>query len=104
MESYDRLSLEYVVVDVTVDGEPVTDPIYMAIKPEGNRPVIGDFLLVNTVEEISAMLLTKMSTEAPDPGSDAEIELGGAGVYDVWVRVISDPELPVLQAGSITVN
>lgn len=98
----DRLSREFVVVDITVSGEAPTDPISMAILSGETRPQadLSDFQLAD-VNGAQASLLIAMSTDAADTTEDKT--LGGEGDYGVWI-LVDGVEQIVRRVGTLTVE
>lgn len=98
----DRLSREYVVVDITVSGEAPTDPVSMAILSGATRPAndLSDFIQAD-VDGPTARLLIAMSNDASDTNEDKI--LAGEGDYGVWI-LVDGVEQIVRRVGTLTVE
>ncbi|MGZ4659829.1 MAG: hypothetical protein ACXVYB_00960 [Arthrobacter sp.] len=79
--AYPRESVEFMPVQVTLDGAAVTTDVSFAIVPDGHRPVT----------------FTPATILLGVPG----VMLGGlaAGTYRVYARIASGPETPVIDCG-----
>lgn len=94
------LSLELVPVRVEPKGtneqDPSTGVAYMAVVPEGTRPVTGDWKPAEWDRDHwpphAQILVGPMGAVAP-----------AVGQYDVWVKFGVGTESPVLPAGSLEV-
>lgn len=87
-----RSSVEYVHVDVVGSGTLTALPVSMAILPEGQDPVSGDWKTAAWVGDTAQVLV----------GPSQVLDLA-KGTYMVWVKVTSTPEIPVLQAGRMQI-
>ncbi len=91
------LSLVYVHVpvrDVLFDTDPTGDTVAMAFPTVGTAPASNDWN--------SAAWNTDATTTPPTYFARCLVGPAGtvtltAGVYDVWVRLTDDPEVPVLR-------
>lgn len=86
VNSYERESTEFQAVTITVDGTPVTSGVTFCVAPDGTRP--ATFTAPTTVAGKIGVLITGYQP----------------GVYRVWAKVTSNPEIPVLNCGYITIT
>jgi hypothetical protein len=84
--TYPRETVEFQAVTVTVNGQVVTDDVEFSITERDVRPTVWDVAVVNG-SEIGFMV------EGFDPG-----------VWKVWARVTSAPEVPVVDCGFFIVT
>ena len=90
------LSVEYVHVPITsnLDTGDLNDlTVQLAIVPDGQEPVTGDWKTGTWIGNHAAVLV----------GPGATITLTD-GTYDVWVKITATPEVPVLLSGSIHIT
>ena len=80
-----RESVEFVVVAMTVDGEPVT-PNGISVCAPGVRPVLWETPI--TLEGKAGFLTGEYSP----------------ATYNVYARADDDPETPVVRAGTLTIT
>ena len=86
MTTFERESVEFLPVTITVDGVVATSNVTFCLTPEGVRPVT-------------------FATPASVAGKTGIMVSGLApGVYRVWAKVTSTPEIPVLNCGYITIS
>jgi hypothetical protein len=86
MTSYERETIEFQAVTVTVDGVAVTDGVTFCIAPQSERPA----------------LFTAPATLAGNIGvMIQDLQPGG---YRIWARVESNPEQPVINCGYISIT
>lgn len=81
MNRYPRESVEFQPVEVTLDGEPITDGIEVSITTGTARPTVWQDAI--TVDDKTGFM----------------VEGFAVGRYKVWVRVTSTPETPVIECG-----
>lgn len=94
-------SLEYLAIKVTAnkDGsvyDPTDDDVKIALPVINEDPITGDWKSANwqTIDsEHFARLLI-------GPAGDITLERGD---YDILVKIIDDPEIPVLRAGRLSI-
>lgn len=96
------LSTEYVrvAVEVTKDGllyNPTLDSVQMAFTASGIAPVSGDWK-VGSWEVAGTTYWARCLV-----GPSGAVSLS-AGIYDVWVKIMDAPEIPVRKAGSVTIT
>lgn len=84
--SYQRESVEFLPVTVTVDGTPVTTGIEFCVTDRNARPVT--WVAPYVLGDESGILI-----------SDYEV-----GTYIVWARVTDSPEVVVLVCGQFSVS
>ena len=85
MSSYERESIEFQPVTVTVDGDVVADGVTFAITPNGTRPLV--YAAPTTVDGKIGVMIQGLTP----------------GLYSVWAKVASTPETVVMKCGTITV-
>ena len=86
MTSYERESIEFLPVTVTVDGQPVTAGVTFCIAPQSARPT--EFAAPVTLGGKIGVMIQGLT-----PGG-----------YRIWAKVTSNPETPVINCGYITVT
>lgn len=86
MNQYPRETLEFQPVTVTVDGVAVTANVEHCVTPNGVRP--ATWIAPVTVSGKQGVMVQALTP----------------GFYDVWVRVTSSPEVPVLLAGQFQIT
>ena len=82
---YPRETVEFIAIAVEVDGNPVVDFQY-AVTLDGVRPA--------TWSTPTTLGIRKGFLLSASP----------VGLYTVWVRYTSNPEIPVLEAGQFRVS
>lgn len=86
MNVYERETVEFIPVTVTINGDTVTEAVEFAVTVAVDRPT--DWAApVELDGRIGVM------TDHQDPGS-----------YTVWARVTDSPEVPVIRCGSYRVT
>lgn len=87
MLTISSLSTEYVKIPI-VDGPAnlTTLTVQMAIVPQGQDPVSGDWKSASWVGTSAAVLI----------GPATSLPLSKGVTYGVWVKITSSPEIPVL--------
>lgn len=93
-QSIDRDSVEYVKVPVTApaDISITSQPVSIAVVDVAARPAPGDWKTASWDGNTAKTLI--------GPG----VLPLSPGTYKVWVKVTDSPEVPVLVAGTITVQ
>jgi hypothetical protein len=86
VNSYERESVEFQPVTITVDGTAVTTGVTFCLAPDGVRPVT--FAAPATVAGKIGVLVTGLTP----------------GAYRVWAKIASNPETPILNCGYITIT
>ena len=86
MNSYERESIEFQPVIVTVDGAVVTSGFTVAIVPNGARPT-------TYVAPITLAGKTGVMIQGLTPG-----------LYGVWAKVASTPETVVIKCGTVIIT
>jgi hypothetical protein len=84
--SYERESIDFQPVTITVDGAAVTTGVQVALTPNGTRPTVWDNP-VTVAGKIGVMV------QGLTPG-----------LYTIWAKVTSAPETPVLNCGYVNVT
>lgn len=86
------ISVEYLKVPITGPSsvDLVELSVELAIVPDGQSPTSGDWKEGVWIGSSAAVLI--------GPGATIPLE---RGTYDVYVRITSDQEVPVLLSGSI---
>jgi hypothetical protein len=89
------ISVEYVRVAVTVPaGVDLSElDVELAVVNDGQVPDTGDWRAGTWIGTSAAVLI--------GPGTDLALD---QGTYDVYVKIISSPEVPVLPSGSIHIT
>lgn len=78
-------SIEFLPVDVLVDGAVTSDIVKVSVVTAGSRP--GTWVVTTTLDGKNGTIISGL---AP-------------GIYDVWIQVSDDPETPVILAGSFRI-
>jgi len=86
MTSYERETVEFQPVTVTVNGQPVTTGVTFCIAPQAERPVTY--------------------TPPVTLGGSIGVMIQGLtpGGYRIWAKVDSNPEQPVINCGFISIT
>ena len=83
---YERESIEFQPITVTVDGAPVTTGVTFSIAPNGERP-------------------DTYTAPAAVAGKVGVIVQGlQPGIYNIWAKVASTPETVVINCGRIAIT
>lgn len=98
-------STEYVRVQIQATNagaavDPTSDGVLMAFVTEGTTPASGDFKTASW--EIDTTTTPTSDYARALVGAGGVITLA-AGVYDVWITVSDNPEVPVKKAGPVRV-
>lgn len=99
------LSLESVKVPVAVrlSGaliNPTSDVVAMAFPAESVDPVTGDWQAAEWETDSSTVPVTYLAKCLVGPGGTIALSVG---LYDVWVRVTDNPEVPARRAGNLEI-
>jgi len=86
MNIYERESIEFQPVTVTVNGAPGTSGLTVAIPPNSTRPLA--YGAPTTVDRKIGVMVQGLAH----------------GLYDVWAQVASTPETVVMNCGYISVR
>ena len=86
MTTYERESIEFQPVTVTVDGVAVTDGVTFCIAPPSERPT--RFTPPTTLGGKIGVMVQGLT-----PGG-----------YRIWARILSNPEQPIINCGYISVT
>ena len=86
MSGYPRETVEFQPVTVTIDGTPVTTGVTFAVVPAGTRPIT--FVTPTTLAGKIGVMITGMTV----------------GNWNVWAKVTSSPETPVIDCGTISIT
>lgn len=87
MLTISNLSVEYVKVPIDDGPANLTElDVDMAIVPQGQDPVSGDWKSASWVGTSAAVLI----------GPATSLPLSKGVTYGVWVKITSSPEIPVL--------
>lgn len=84
--TYPRETVEFQPITVTVDGVEVLTGVTVAVVASGVRPVT--YTAPTTLAGKIGVMVTGMAL----------------GIYDVWAKVASSPETPVIYCGSFRVT
>jgi hypothetical protein len=86
MNTYERETVDFQPVNVTVGGAPVTAGVEVCVVPEDQRPAAFIPAVVR--------------------GATIGVSIAGMspGTYDVYTRVSAGPDVPVIKCGSFIVR
>jgi hypothetical protein len=87
MPTYPRETTEFVHIVVTVDGEAVTNGVSFSLVPKTT---------------VKPRPLTWTPATILDGKTGFMLTPGAAGDIQVWARVTSNPEVPVIDAGVVS--
>jgi hypothetical protein len=101
-------STEYVLVAVSAreNGaliDPTSDTVQMAFPVHGVAPVSGDFKSASWETDATVTPAVHYARCLVGPGVGAAVALT-VGDYEVWVRIVDTPEVPVRRAGRLHVG
>ena len=101
------LSIEYVHVSIAatvggVDLDPTGDIVALAFVTQGATPAPGDFVAGSWIQDPSTVPTTHFARALVGPISPAVVMLA-PGLYDVYVKVTDNPEVPCKKAGPLRV-
>lgn len=88
MNRYERESIEFQPITVTVDGVAVTTGVTFAITPNGTRPATYTYTAPATVAGKTGVMVQGLQP----------------GAYNIWAKVASTPETVVINCGSIYIT
>ena len=80
-----RESIEFVETKVTLNGVTITTGVTIAVITEGTRPTV----------------YVTPTTLAGKIGHLTEVT-ATVGIFDVWAKIVSSPETPVVYLGRLT--
>lgn len=83
---YPKETVEYVTVNVTIDGVKTTAGVQLSVVPNGERP--GAWADAVVVDGDVAYLIDGMDV----------------GVYAIWGRVDTGVEMPVIECGTFRID
>jgi hypothetical protein len=97
-----HLSLEYVKIPVAavINGvayDPHADVIKVAFTARGVDPVVGDWIAGSWESDGAGGWQARVLV---GPSGDTQL---AAGIWDVWLKVIDSPEVPVRKVGVVEV-
>jgi hypothetical protein len=84
--SYPRETVEFQPVTVTVDGTPVITGVTFALPANRERPTT--WIAPTTLGGKIGVMLTGLTP----------------GLYDIYAKVVSSPETPVIACGSVSIT
>ena len=84
--SYPRETVEFAPITITVDGTPVTTGITVALVANGTRP--SEWVTPTTLAGKIGVMLTGLTP----------------GLYNIWAKVTSSPETPVIDCGIVSIT
>ena len=84
--SYPRETIEFQPITITVDGAPVTTGVTVAIAANGTRP--SEWVTPTTLAGKIGVMLTGLTP----------------GLYNIWAKIASSPETPVIDCGFVTIT
>ncbi|MGC5012532.1 hypothetical protein ACLQ2R_17350 [Streptosporangium sp. DT93] len=88
-------SKEYLKAPIAGSADLGSLPPEMALLPVGQDPISGDWLSAQWIVEggqLKAMILI---------GPDTALPLTKGLLYQVWVRITAEPEIPLLKPGTV---
>jgi hypothetical protein len=88
----DRLTTEYVSTTVTSPDNPTARVVEFAFVADNTRPTAPDWIAGSWVG-VNSPYVAKVLIDQLDPGR-----------YDVWIRVVGNPEIPVAQFDTLIVK
>jgi hypothetical protein len=83
---YPRETVEFQAVTITVDGEPVTEGVEFCVTPDGERP--DTWKAPTTLDAKIGVMVQGLAV----------------GNYRVWAKILSNPEIPVVECGYFRVT
>lgn len=83
---YPRETVEFLPVNITVDGAPVTSGVELSRTFGAERPTLWE-----TPTSLGGKIGILLTAEA-------------TGYHTVWARITSAPETPVINAGTYLIN
>jgi len=83
---YPRETTEFCAVTITVNGAPVTTGVTICLTPHNTRPVT--WVAPTTLNGAIGVMLTGLTP----------------GYYDIWAKISSSPETPVIDCGYIQIT
>jgi hypothetical protein len=86
VNTYERESVEFQPVTVTVDGTPVTTGVEIAVTTGNQRPTT--WAAATVLDDQVGYLIDGLDPER---------------VYTLWARVTDSPEVPVVRAGEFQI-
>jgi hypothetical protein len=103
MLTQSSLSLEYIRVPVSVKEsgiaiDPTSDTVALAFPVEGVAPSQWEPGTWET--DATTVPTTYLVRVLVGPSGDVELT---AGLYDVWVRISDNPEIPARKAGNLQI-
>jgi len=84
--SYPRETVEFQPITITVDGTPVTTGVTVALVANGTRP--SEWVAPTTLAGKIGVMLTGLTP----------------GLYNVWAKISSSPETPVIDCGFVSIT
>ena len=84
--SYPRETVEFAPITVKVDGVEVLTGVTVSVVAAGVRPTV--WVAPTTLDGKIGVMVTGMT----------------AGLYDIWAKVVSSPETPVIYCGPLRVT
>jgi uncharacterized lipoprotein YajG len=84
--SYPRETVEFAPITVKVDGVEVLTGVTVSIVAAGVRPTV--WVAPTTLDGKIGVMVTGMTV----------------GAYNVWAKVVSSPETPIIDCGSFRVT
>lgn len=103
MLTQSSLSLEYIRVPVSVKEsgapiDPTSDSVALAFPVEGEQPSLWNPGTWET--DATTIPTTYLARVLVGPNGDIELT---SGLYDVWVRITDNPEVPARKAGNLQI-
>lgn len=103
MLTQSSLSLEYIRVPVSVKEsgspiDPTSDSVALSFPTEGSAPTLWNPGTWET--DATTTPTTYLARVLVGPNGDIELT---AGLYDVWVRITDNPEVPARKSGNLQI-
>lgn len=99
-------STEYITINVSVQfpglgiSSPIADAVYIAVLTDPTAyPQSGDWNQAVWLTESSPFMAGLLE----GPGAQAVIDLA-VGTYYVWLKLVDDPEVPIIRAGTLNIS
>jgi len=84
--SYPRESVEFLPITIAIDGVPVTTGVEVLIGINGSRP--SEWVTPTTLNGKIGVMIDGL---AP-------------GLYNIWAKISSSPETPVIDCGIVSIT
>lgn len=100
------LSTQYVLMPVATQAggtiiDPTTDAVACAFKPVGAEPAGADWVPATWLQDTTPGTFIAECLVGPAPGSAITLD---PGIYTIWLKITDNPEVPVLQPGTLQIT